>query len=232
MANRLSMAKIDAIRTLHESAHSNREIANLLGVHRETVGKYVGQNRPNAPTGLEAGISEHPPPSESGPPSECEPFRELILAKLEQGLSAVRIHQDLCEEPGFTAKYWSVRRFAARLKAKSDLPFRRLETLAGEEAQVDFGTGAPIHTPEGNRRPWVFRIVLSHSRKGYSEAVYRQTTEAFIQCLENAFRYFGGAMKHLVIDNLKAAVAKADWYDPEIHPKLQSFAAHYGTVNW
>ena len=231
MANRLTMAQIDAIRTLHKSKHSNREIARLLGVHRETVGKYVGQNRPNAPTGSEAGRDEHPPPPGSGPSSECEPFGELILAKLEQGLSAVRIHQDLCGEPGFAASYWSVRRFVARLKTKSALPFRRLETLPGEEAQVDFGTGAPIHTPDGKRRrPWIFRIVLSHSRKAYSEAVYRQTTEAFIQCLENAFRYFGGVTKHLVIDNLKAAVAKADWYDPEIHPKLQSFAAHYGTV--
>jgi transposase len=36
--------------------------------------------------------------------------------------------------------------------------------------------------------------------------------------------------KRLVIDNLKAVVARADWYDPEVHPKLQSFAAHYGTV--
>ena len=80
------------------------------------------------------------------------------------------------------------------------------------------------------RRPWIFRIVLSYSRKAYSEAVWRQSTEAFISCLENAFRHFGGVPKRLVIDNLKAAVARADWYDPEIHPKLQSFARHYGTV--
>jgi len=32
------------------------------------------------------------------------------------------------------------------------------------------------------------------------------------------------------IDNLKAAVQQADWYDPEVHPKLQAFAAHYGAV--
>jgi len=25
-------------------------------------------------------------------------------------------------------------------------------------------------------------------------------------------------------------VKQADWFDPEIHPKLQSFAAHYGTA--
>ena len=28
----------------------------------------------------------------------------------------------------------------------------------------------------------------------------------------------------------EAAVKQADWYDPEVHPKLQSFAAHYGAV--
>ena len=235
MANRLKMAEVNAIVTLHQSKHSNRQISQLLGVDRGTVGKYVNQvkdeNQPNAPTGSELSGGGAGPPPPTGPESDCEPFRQLILEKTEQGLSAVRIHQDLCAEPGFSASYYSVRRFVGRLKQTSQLPFRRLETLPGEEAQVDFGTGAPIKTPDGKRRrPWVFRIVLSHSRKAYSEVVYRQSTESFILCLENAFRYFGGVPKHLVIDNLKAAVKRADWYDPEIHPKLQSFATHYGTV--
>ena len=241
MANRLKMAQINAILTLRKTGHSNRKIARLLGVHRETVGKYVSsdESKPaNAPTGPDAADPFNGPSSgtdelvASGPSSECEPFREVIEAKLQQGLSAVRIHQDLCQEnESFPASYWSVRRFVARLNTKSELPFRRMETLPGEEAQVDFGTGASIRGPDGKtRRPWVFRIVLSHSRKAYSEVVYHQTTEAFIGCLENAFHHFGGVTQRLVIDNLKAAVAKADWYDPEIHPKLQSFAAHYGTV--
>ena len=239
MANRLTMAQVDAMVTLHKSGHSHSAIARLLGVDRGSVGKYVrraaAENPQNAPTG--SGLAE--PAGQpaaaglalSGPASECEPYRELIEAKLAQGLSAARIHQDLREELGFAARYWSVRRFVARLRGRAELPFRRLETPAGEEAQVDFGTGAPVRMPEGKtRRPWVFRIVLSYSRKAYSEVVYRQSTESFIQCLENAFRYFGGAPQRLVIDNLKAAVARADWYDPEVHPKLQSFAAHYGTV--
>jgi transposase len=79
---------------------------------------------------------------------------------------------------------------------------------------VDFGTGAWIVDSAGKRRrPWVLRIVLSHSRKAYSEAVYRQTTEEFIKVLENAFHYFGGVPRALVIDNLRAAVRQADWYD-------------------
>ena len=85
--------------------------------------------------------------------------------------------------------------------------------------------------PDGKRRKtYVFRIVLSHSRKAYSEATFTQTTEDFFRCLENAFAQFGGVPRTLVIDNLKAAVAHPDWFDPELTPKVQSFCRHYGTV--
>ena len=98
----------------------------------------------------------------------CEPFREQILAKVEQGFQAVRIHQDLVEDHGeSTPSYYSVRRFIARLMQKTPLPFRRMETEPGEEAQVDFGTGAPVRTADGKvRRPWVFRIVLELQPEG------------------------------------------------------------------
>ena len=66
--------------------------------------------------------------------------------------------------------------------------------------QVDFGKGAWIEAGGQRQRPHVFRVVLSHSRKGYSEAVWQQTTETFIRCLENAFRAFGGVPHTTVID--------------------------------
>ena len=106
-----------------------------------------------------------------------------------------------------------------------------MECGPGDEAQVDFGAGAPVVGPDGKRRKThVFRIVLSHSRKAYSEATFTQTTEDFLRALENAFAHFGGVPKTLVIDNLKAAVAHPDWFDPELTPKMQSFCRHYGTV--
>ncbi|TWT29133.1 Integrase core domain protein [Thalassoglobus neptunius] len=263
MPNRLSMAKMNSIETLHRSGHSNRSIARLLAIDRGTVNKYVQQlklaaeNRPNPRTGSEdvadsenrpipqneqgdslahmgllaEELSQVEPAILNGPKSQCDPYREVIEKKLDQGLSMTRIHQDLRSEHGFSGSYHCVRRFVNRLGARTPLPFRRMETEPGEEAQIDFGTAAPIITPDGKkRRPWMFRIVLSCSRKAYSEVVWRQTTDNFIAAIENAFHYFGGVPKRLVIDNLKAAVKNADWYDPEIHPKLQSFAMHYGTV--
>jgi transposase len=166
-----------------------------------------------------------------GRASECEPWRAAIITMLEQGLSAQRIYQDLTSEHGFTRSYYSVRRFVSKLEEHLELPFRRMECEPGEEAQVDFGTGAPLERPDGRRqRTHVFRIVLSYSRKAYSEVVPRQTTELFLRCLENAFWHFGGVPRRIVLDNLRAAVSKADWYEPELNPKVQSFAAHYGTV--
>jgi transposase len=161
--------------------------------------------------------------------SACEPFAAVIVDKLERGLSGQRIYQDLVGEHGFAGSYYSVRRFVAGLGQRRQLPFRRLECAPGAEAQVDFGTGIAIVQPDGRRRrTHVLRIVLSYSRKAYSEVVYQQTSENFIRCLENAFWYFGGVAQRLVLDNLRAAVDKADWFDPELNPKIEAFAAHYG----
>ena len=193
----------------------------------ETCSPINSANSSSTPDGAE---------TPAGSRSECDAWREEIIRKLEQGLTAQRIWQDLVAEYGFAAKYHSVRRYVSKLQKKTPQLVRRMEVAAGAEAQVDFGTGAWITSTDAatgktsRRRSWVFRIVLSHSRKSYSEAVFHQSTEAFISALENSFRYFGGIPKTLVIDNLKAAVKQADWYDPEIHPKLQSFAQHYGTV--
>jgi transposase len=254
MANHLKMAIIDTILSLRQRGWSRRRIARELGIHRETVGRYLSQanaeSKPakaplgsaQAETGLpaalvpvasEAGVVPAPEPAVRGRPSDCEPWRAVILAKLELGLSAQRIYQDLLTEHSFTSKYPSVRRFVRRLSQLQAWPFRRLECPAGEEAQVDFGSGAPLVSPEGRRRrTHVFRIVLSHSRKAYSEAVSRQTTDDFIRCLENAFWHFGGVPQRLVLDNLRAAVTKADWFDPELNPRMRAFAQHYGLALW
>lgn len=261
MANQLKVADVLAIRALVERGWSYRRIARELGVHRETVSRYargedVGPSKPakaptgsDPPSGVEKGDSSGSVRSSkpatsahrlleaevAGVPgvtrSDCEPHRELILGLLDQGLSAQRIWQDLRTEHGIEVSYYSVRRFIRRLGQNSPLPFRRMECTPGEEAQLDFGRGAPVIGADGRRRrAWFFRIVLSHSRKGYTEAVFRQTTDQLIHCLENAFDAFGGVPEALIFDNARAAVIRPDWYDPELNPKLEAFCRHAGTV--
>jgi transposase len=222
MANGLKMALVHAIEELLKRGWSHRRIARELGVHRETVGRYarLGNSKPAISTPGSGVVF--------GRKSQCDPYADLVRGKLDQGLSAQRVFQDLKTETDFSGSYCSVKRFVRRLGRTRPLPFRRIEVEPGEEAQVDFGRGPWVIEDSHRHRTHVLRITLSHSRKSYSEAIYRQTSEAFIRCLENAWRHFGGVPAVLVPDNLKAAVTRADWFDPELNPKIASFARHYG----
>ena len=145
-----------------------------------------------------------PPVSISSPcgrQSLCEPFAQTIQVKVEAGLTAQRIYQDLVVEHAFAHSYQAVKRFVRRLKKVLPRRVHRIEVQPGEEAQVDFGLGAPLVDECGRRRrTWIFRIVLSYSRKAYSEAVLHQDTETFIRALENAFRHFKGVPRCLNVD--------------------------------
>ncbi len=234
--NQLNVSLQHSIDTLAAKGWSARKIARELGIHRETVGRYLHPVAKPAilPTGsLETSESKPanvPAGSKPGRASQCAPLAAVIEQGWLAGLSAQRIYQDLVAGHAFTGGYDAVKRFVRQLAHRTELPFRRMECAPGQELQVDFGQGAWVLADGQRRRPHLFRAVLSHSRKGYSEVVWRQTSESFIRCLENAFRYFGGVPATGVPDNLKAGVIQADWYDPEIHPKLEEFARHYGTV--
>jgi len=168
---------------------------------------------------------------QTGRKSLCLDHAALILTKVEANLTAQRIYQDLKLESPFTGSYESVKRYVHALRESDPKLVHRIEVQPAVEVQVDFGTGPAWVEPEGKRvKTWIFRMVLSHSRKAYCEAVLRQHTETFIRCLENAFRDFGGVALTVNLDNLKAAVLKADWYDPQLNPKLVDFARHYGTT--
>jgi transposase len=252
MANHIQVSISQSIVTLYRQGWKKLRIARELGVDTKTVRRHIALDQANSLV-LPAGNSPNslvPPPGElvtpspatdsnslllptgtSGRESQCLPYLKRIEEALDSGLSAQRIYQDLVTDEGYHGSYDAVKRFVRKRRQVDPERFWRFESPPGEEAQIDFGRGAPIRTTEGRfQKTWVFRIVLSHSRKGYSEAVLRQTTDAFIRCLENAFRYFGGVPKILVPDNLRAAVSKADWFEPDLNPKVREFCRHYGTV--
>ena len=250
MANILKVPHQQTIQSLIANGWSVRRIARTLGINRRTVTRYASQTAPKCTTEVTAGpappgepkctteVTAGPAPPDGpkctaevppGSRSLCAVFHEVIDPMLELGLSAQRIYQDLATGHGFGGSYSSVRRYVGELKASEPQQVFRIESLPGEELQVDFGLGAPVVVKGGKpRRTWLFRAVLSYSRKGYSEVVLRQDTETFLRVLENAARYFGGVPQLLNFDNLKAAVVKADWYDPAMNPKLADFCRHYG----
>lgn len=260
MANKLKVQEQEAIANLSRLGWGIRRIARELGLSRNTVRGYIRSLRPSsgviagemlqAPAlsradagpetdplstlGSTAAGNQTDPLSTAGTTgrkSLCADHAELILAKFEAGLTAQRIYQDLRVEISFPGSYQSVKRYVQRLRRTDPPVVQRIEVEPGEEVQVDFGTGPTLLQADGKKRKtWIFRLVLSYSRKAFSQAVLRQDTETFLRCIEAAFREFGGSTLTINLDNLKAAVLKADWADPELNPKLIDFARHYRTT--
>ena len=165
----------------------------------------------------------------AGSRSSCALHAGVIEAMAADGLTAQRIWADLRAAHGFEGSYESVKRFVSSLKARTPQRVWRVESQPGEEVQVDFMQGPMVVDTDGKRRrTWILRMVLSFSRKGYCEAVFRQDSESFLRVLENGLRHFGGSTHLLDLDNLKAGVLKADWTDPELNPKFAAFCRHYG----
>lgn len=234
MANHLKMEEQRAIEGLLVLGWSQRKIAAELGIHRATVKRYADSKCTISKTGTGEGSESKCTISKTGSvgrKSSCEEHEELIASKYESGLSVERIHQDLRIEHGYKGSYSSVWRYVQTLGLSEDKRVWRLECEPGEEAQVDYGTMYVLEGEKGRlKKVHLLVVTLSHSRKCYVEAVLRQTTESYIRSLENALRYFGGVPLRLCPDNLKAAVIQADWYEPQLNPKINSFAEHYGLV--
>lgn len=258
MANYLQMPKKQQVLALLDLGWSYRRIQAETGVYRGTVRAYdlarrakpaktfpgsetpptagaLGEEAEGAanPAKTFAGSAANPAKTFPGSPPRrrftASVYAAAITEKLDAGLSLQRIWQDLAEEYGYSASYESVKRFVRTLA-----PTRRavgvFHCAPGAEGQIDFFRGAPtLDTTTGEwRRPWVFRLTLGHSRHGYEEAVWDQTLETFLRLHERAFRDLGGVPLVVRHDNLKAAVVRACFYDPDSHEVYLAFAAHWG----
>ena len=144
MANRVKMAIQEAIIEYARLGWSRRQIARTLGIHRETVARYLGlavskpanvpagvegSNPANVPPGTGEAKPAIPPAGHSGRVSQCAAFKVAFERALEQGLSAQRIYQDLVTDSAFHGGYDAVKRYVRRLRKESPERFFRLECL-------------------------------------------------------------------------------------------------------
>jgi hypothetical protein len=118
----------------------------------------------------------------------------------------------------------AVRRLRPHSKAEAYL---RLRTLAGEEAQVDWGHFGTIQVGRARRRLSAFVMVLSYSRAMHVLFTLDQTMESFLRGHVEAFRYFGGVPRALLYDNLKTAVTSRYGKLIDLHPRMLELAGHY-----
>lgn len=164
--------------------------------------------------------------------SDSEPYRELIEQGLRRGRNAMAIWQDLVSDHGFAGGYQTVKRFVRKLRG-SELPEAvGIITAAGEEAQVDYGSGPMVRDPQSGkyRRTRLFVLTLGYSRKSVRLLVWRSSSRICAELHEQAFRRLGGCPRVVVLDNLREGVIAADTYDPILNPLFRDVLAHYGVV--
>jgi transposase len=236
------------VETLLRQGRSQREIERLTGVDRKTIRRLerAAQEGSEAKSpgvatgsgGRESAVFEveTPPPRPPAPlPKEarsaCEEHRAWIQDQVELGRNAQSIFQDLVEGFGFTRRYNSVKRFVRVLKRREPDRFDVLESPVGEEAQVDFGQGAPTLYRNGKyRRPYLFCMTLKYSGKAFRKVLWKADQESWARLHEEAFRAFGGCVKYVVLDNLKQGVITPDLYEPQFNPVYTALLSHYAVA--
>lgn len=141
----------------------------------------------------------------------------------------VRLNEVL-HDKGFRGSYSSLVRFMNKHTELSTSPVMRIETKAGEIAQVDFGYAGKIYDDETGEpvKAYIFAMVLGFSRDAFFEIVTGQDVTTWINCHIHAFEHFGGVLKIVVPDNLKSAIIKASFIDPTANRSYADLADYYG----
>ena len=211
----LEVAMYTTIKTLYEKGCSKSEIARVTGHDWKTVDKIIKQIKDGKPWSKKA---SHP--------SKLDSYKTQIKGLLEHNLTGVRVFEEI-QKDGAPITYSTVKRYIAKIKKRDNVCIR-FHTQAGEESQVDFGyVGFTIDNDGKRRKTWVFNMRLSYSRLDYFEKVYDQKVETFIQCHANAFKFFSGVPEYVKIDNLKAAILEANFYEPIYQSLYKQFADYY-----
>src|SRR5438128_7792054 len=205
------------IRRLYYAEHWRvGTIATTLGVHHDTVRHAIEADRFIRPG---AQIR----------PSALDPYKPFVLAPLEQypRLRATRLYEMLGAR-GYAGSVVQVRRWVRTVRpAARAEAYLRLETLPGEQGQVDWGNFGALPIGRARRVLSCFVLVLSWSRAVYARFALDQTLESFLRGHVEAFAALGGSPRTLLYDNLKSVVLERSGEHIRFHPRLLELAGHY-----
>lgn len=238
---------LDILRRV-QAGDGNRHIARTTGIDRKTISKYLMIAR-------ECGYTCLAKQEELHEIAACV-FRKIHLsdgkapandnAKLllshkdtltqwlhQDDLTLTKAHIKL-GRMGITVAYSALYRFARKHldfgSRKSTV--RMAETAPGDVAEVDFGRLGLVYDPASGRMRILHALIVTlvMSRHQYVYATHSQTLDALIAGIEAAWESFGGVTRRLIIDNMKAAVVKADRYEPVFNRVFLEYSEHRGFI--
>lgn len=244
MANQsICMSKIRQIIRLHTQGTSKLRIAQLTGVARNSLKKYIHKFIESGLTFTDlSNLSDKELDYLFVKPVEVEHSPKLktlfdLFPKMDKELKRKGMTRQLLWE-GYIKnnpdglKITQFRHYFNQWKAQVN-PTMRMEHKAGDKMYVDFaGNKLSIIDKETGEERYVevFVSILGASQLTYVEAVFSQKKEDFIGACEAAIHYYGGVPSAIVPDNLKSAVIKSSKYEPTINETFSDFAEHYSTT--
>ena len=185
----ISEAQRAEVRRLYYAEHWRiGTIARELGLHADTVRDALETARFNTRTWVR--------------PSRLDPYLDFLRSTLEQypRLRATRLHEMIAAR-GYAGSVTQTRRLVRRLRPSPTAEaYLRLHTLPGEQAQVDWGHFGPVQVGRARRSLSAFVMVLSWSRAIHVLFTLDQTLESFLRGHVEAFAYFQGSARTLLLD--------------------------------
>jgi transposase len=191
-------------------------IAAQLGVHHDTVRRAIESER-------------FIRPGTQVRPSALDPYKAFITTTLEQypRLRATRLWA-MVRDRGYPGSAIQVQRYVRTVRPVGRAEaYLRLDPLAGEQGQVDWGNFGPLRVGSTTRMLSCFVLVLSWSRACYARFALDQTLESFLRGHVEAFAALQGVPRVLLYDNLKSVVLERVGDHIRFHPRLLELAGHY-----
>ena len=184
-----------------EQGTSKSALARKLGVHRDTIHRWIRDGE------LDRDLDSEPVHYGPRPPvpTKLDAYKPIIEARLTAypELSAVRLLDEI-RAAGYAGGYTQLKEFIRRVRpTPAPEPVIRFETPAGRQAQVDF---ARFRFAWGIR--YALLVVLGYSRLLWCRFYPRQDMPTLIDGLEEAFLYFGGVPQELLFDQMKAVITR------------------------
>ena len=237
------MSQIKQLLQMHQDGCSIKKITRTLGMSKNTVKAYLRKLTTNCDLSNDLLKLDDPILEKhfhAGNPAYKDgryEYLEKRFPHLENELKRTGVTRYLLwseyknDNPsgyGYTQFSEHLNRY---LQKKS--PTMVLTHLPGEKLYIDFAgdkmeyidqtSGEVVTCP-------VFIACLPFSDYCFAMAVLSQGTDDFLYALGCCLQHLGGVPLMLVPDNLKAAVIKADRYEPDINRITEDFANHYNTI--
>jgi len=204
------------ILALHRQGRSMRQIAKKLGIHRNTVKKYITQKKQPQYN------------KQKRRKSILSPYHQLIRDWLDKDDYRATWIFDKLKTLGYSGGYDTARYFVRDVKRqKTHLAYIRFETEPGCQAQMDWADFKVFNPDGGSFFVYLFLLVLGFSRAMFACFVERCTLQAFMDSHIAAFHYLGGIPAEMLYDNMRHVVSIDKTGQRSFNPETVDFASHY-----